>query len=290
MMLKLARLKANKKNKKGSTMKISNISYLIAFSAIFSLFIQAAEEMVPSLAQLAAKKAVESVEVGSPLYEKLTIEAKQPILEKKGTWKEVLNFVNQYPDYVSQDLIASIPDKIWDILNISNPIQNFNDQVKKLPPSEQALLLNILKQKTESFLERFSTLTVYKSTSGHTYELPIDFFYRERMSEKYLKENYQVEPAIFEQFLIVYISQKLQEALMSSIQIDQKGNAYLSTDAYNQLRYIYDNLMGFAKQYKKRKRQQWIYAESFIEESIRDLLRDLHEGKIGAISYKEIKK
>jgi hypothetical protein len=152
---------------------VIKIIFLLSF---FISFIQTAEVKFPSLAEL-AQKATE-IPVKSLEYEKLSLEAKQQILDRKGTLQQVLNFVKNSHDSVTQDLNASVPTKLWEaLLNESITIQSFIDQIKDFSRAEQRWLTGALTETVLNLLnpDEITVFALRKFLDVITHKLPIDF-------------------------------------------------------------------------------------------------------------------
>jgi hypothetical protein len=199
---------------------------LIYIFAIFNyLSIQTADVKFPSLTELAAKQAAESVEIDSSLYEKLNFAAQQEILINKGTLAQVLNFINQHHDEVTQDLIASIPDRLWDdLLNGSTTIQSFIDQITNFSNSEKRWLQGAFTEKILSYLNQtcrnyyiFSTYNEFNYSRSTESRLPIEFeLPSNSILLKITKQKIIYE---FNYLLLRFIAQKIQDLFLKNLEL-----------------------------------------------------------------------
>ncbi len=240
-------------------MKIVNILRLIVFLSLFSSFAQAAEVKFPTLSELAAKKAAQSLEIGNPAYESLIPELKGKILIQKGTLQQVLNFVDQYHDYVTQDLIESIPDKFWhEFVNGNITIQQFIEQLELLSSVEKDWLIDALKEKILhkdkiSIAFFHMELRRWFGIEQHFWQkqLPIEYewWHDETDDISRARFNYPIFNSL-DYLCVFFLGQKLQQLFLQSLEY-QKDKVILDEEKIeeSQLRLLLNELLKFTQKH-----------------------------------------
>jgi hypothetical protein len=276
-------------------MKMGNKAHLTAFLLFFAFCIQTAEVKFPSLAELAQKASEPSITIDSSEFEKLTLEAKQQILAKKGTLEQVLNFVNQHHDDIKQELIAAIPNKLWDamLLSENTTIQDFAKQINDFSKSEHRWLTAALAQEILAFLDPDPiTIIAFQSiekplpesltaiqliTRSRIYQLPIDFVY----FGAFPRIQIMYDP---EMLLISFLYQKLQHFIIDNLKVDIPRNRIILDEAIKEkAKSIFNSINLFAKKYAA-----FITYASFLNKTIQNLFDEKYTKAIAINLPKEI--
>lgn len=131
---------------------------------------------VPTLIELAAQKAGQTIAIDSEQFNKLARESQDQIITQFGTWQQLFAFVKKYPIDVSDQLLDKITQKlIQELLENKIILQDFMNMFNSLPSNIQQRLTIHFKDKIEEFFNRPQTLVNLKIISRDNIDRPTGY-------------------------------------------------------------------------------------------------------------------
>lgn len=267
---------------------------LYALLSIFNChsIVNTIEEKFPSLAELAGKKA----EIESPNFEKLTLDAQQQILTKKGTIDQILRYIPKFVEakYIKEadELAQTIPAKLWnDLITPNTTIRSFESYVfNELSPEKQKLIIDALYEKVLSFIEKdtlhIAKLDIQSGWFGTTqifgkYELPIDFttFFDETINKNKAITWIPIIKS-FGYLMILYIGQQIEMTVLNNLE-NKYNKILIDPFIESKLRgLLLPQLVSFSEEYE----QKYHILGDYISR-LKKVLNQFFDSKVTKVTY-----